>query len=220
MILATECLAEKALDGASVRQALTATGLDKVLLVASKESVAAGLMGLPAVAVYSDWETRSRGIAAAQQAGSERLVLRLPDDWSVGSACRALFDLAREAPGLGLAVVTPEAGELAELQNLALVFEDLSSNRPGYWHQPSVLHRRGESDVDWLDQLGRHMVGLSLDDVAGGQGGLPPGTGELDFAVLAELTGRSLEATLHTDPLPDVAMLKLAVANLKTAGFQ
>lgn len=219
MILATGCLAEKALNGASVRGALAATGLDKALLVASDGAVAAELTGLPAVAVRTDWETRSRGIAAARLSGSATLVLALPRAWSVEEAARELFDLARQVPGLELAVLTPEAGELAEVQNLALVFDDLVSQGLGYWHRPSLLLCRDQRDVDWLDRLGRYIVGVSLDDVLDGRGGLPPGVGDLDLVLLAELTGRSLEVTLDIDPLPDIGLLKLAVDSLKSAGF-
>ena len=219
MILATGCLAEKALDGASVRSALTATGLDKALLVAKDGANPSDLKGLPAVAVSVEWEARRRGIAAAQESGCTTVVLQLPQDWSVEAAARGLFDLSRQVPGLELAVATPQTGELSQVQNLGLLFDDLISQRLGYWHRPSVLLIREQRDVEWLDRLGRYIVGVSVDDVLGGQGGLPPGTGELDLPLLAELTGRTLEVTLDTDPLPDVGLLKLAVDSLKTAGF-
>ncbi len=219
MILATGCLADRALDGASVRSALATTGLDKALLVAHDGAVPSELKGLPAVAVSVSWEARRRGIAAAQQSGCTAVVLSLPSEWSLEEAAPELFGLSRQASGLNLAVTTPESGELSRVQNLGLLLDDLAGQRLGYWHRPSVLLRREERDVDWLDRLGRYIVGVSLDDVLAGQGGLPPGTGELDLALLAELTGRTLEVTLDTDPLPDVGLLKLAVDSLKTAGF-
>ncbi|MFT7464616.1 MAG: hypothetical protein ACI9EF_002972 [Pseudohongiellaceae bacterium] len=219
MILATGCLADKALNGASVRAALEATGLDKTLLAANDGAVPSELKGLPAVAVSVDWAGRSRGIAAAQASGSGTILLSLPEGWGIEEAARELFDLGRQVPGLELAVVTPEAGDLAEVHNLGLLMADLANQRLGYWHRPSVILRREQRDVDWLDVLGRFIVGVSLDDVLSGHGGLPPGTGELDLPLLAELTGKTLEATLDTDPLPDVGLLKLAVDSLKTAGF-
>jgi len=84
---------------------------------------------------------------------------------------------------------------------------------------PSRTHLAGVDDVAWFERVGSRLMGLSLDDVMAGAGGLPPGLGELDLPRLAELTGRSVEATLDPDPVPDPALLKSAVNSLTAAGF-
>ena len=59
---------------------------------------------------------------------------------------------------------------------------ELASVRVGYWHRPSRAHLLGHGDTPWLDALGRRLVGMSIDDVADGQPGAPPGLGLLRLA--------------------------------------
>ena len=40
-----------------------------------------------------------------------------------------------------------------------------------------------------------------------------------DFAKLSELTTRSLDVVLDTEPVPDVALLRVAVETLRGLGF-
>src|SRR5262249_62411761 len=83
---------------------------------------------------------------------------------------------------------------------LALVLEDLASLSPGYWHRPSRAALLGHGDAAWLDGLGRWLGGMSLDDVADGQSGLPPGLGTLDFDALAEWRGAGGGGALAVGP--------------------
>jgi len=221
VILGTACLGARSLDGPAITAALQALGLDSVLLVTGDDGAApADLRGLPARAVRTSWERLPVALAAARATRAGRLVVELPPDADADRACRALFDLARGQPGLALAVLTPRAGALADPAAMQLVLEDLAAHEVGYWHVPSRSHRLGRSDVAWFDALGRHAVGLSLDDVLGDDDGLPPGTGELDLAPVAELGGRSLLVALDTGPLPDVGLLVVAVRALHRAGFR
>jgi hypothetical protein len=220
MILGTGCLGAAALDGPAIYSALERLKLDTALLTASEGTEGVGLAGVPGVGVRCEWAHRRRGIAAASAVRSERLVLDLPDDMELEPACRALFELSRSVPGLGLAVITPAGGPLADVETLGLLFEDQAARGVGWWHVPSRTALAGQDDTSWFEGLGRHLVGLSLDDVSDGAAGLPPGIGQLDLPRLAELTGRSVEATLDTDPLPDPALLVSAVDTLLAAGFR
>ena len=221
MILGSACLGARALDGSAIAAALQGLGLDSVLLVTQAEASAPnGLAALPVRGVRTAWEQLTRGIEVARAASCRRLIVELPEEAEVDGACRALFDLQRSEPGLSLAVLTPRAGPLAAPAALQLVLEDLVAQSVAYWHVPSRSHRLGLADAAWFDLLGRHTVGLSLDDVLGEDDGLPPGTGELDLAPVAELGARSLLVALDTAPLPDVSFLAVALRDLQLVGFQ
>jgi len=221
MILGTGCLGPHALDGPSIPTALAATGLARVLLVAQEGAEPAGLAGAPASAVRAAWAQRETALTAARASRCPRVVLELPADAELEPACRALHAFGRSEAGLVLAVATPTEGPLADPPALGLLLEDLSSQRTGYWHRPSaVALGPGErTDTDWIDALGRHLVGMSLDDVADGEAGMPPGLGSLDFAALAEHAGSSVDVALDVAPVQDVALLRFTIDQLRQAGF-
>ncbi len=224
MILATGCLGPARLDGLAIRDALQAVGLDEVLLVVGDIEHSApnpaALDGLKASAVRASLAALDTGLALAARTRSPRLVIELPADLDLPDACRTLHALGRRTPGLALAVATPEQGPLAGLENLRLLFEDLNASGLGYWHVPSRVHRAGVRDATWLDGVGRWLVGASLDDLAGDERGLPPGLGEVDFSAVAANLPRGLPSALDVSPVPDVAMLRMALDVLSTVGLR
>jgi len=219
ILLGTACLGESALEGEAVRRALGTLGLDQALLVAFPGAVAADLRDLPVAGVRTDAERLGTAIDVARVVNAPRIVLDLPEDAELESTCRQLFALTRNHPGLGLALLTPAAGTLAAPAALELVLDDLAGQGVGYWHRPSRVHGRPDGDVAWLDTLGRRLVGMSLDDVAHGEAGLPPGTGEVDLTRAAELSGRGTEIALDVDPVPGVALMRVALEHLRAVGF-
>jgi hypothetical protein len=219
MILGSGCLGVRALDGGAIAEALAATGLRRVLLVARPGARPAGLAGLPASGVRVGWNERSGGCDLARAARASRLVLEPSATLELEDACRELHALGRAHTGLALAVTPAPAGPLAEPESLRLLLEDLASMRAGYWHRPARAHRLGRPDSDWLQPLSRWLVGLSLDDVTGSEEGLPPGLGRLDFRAVAGWSGRSLDVVIDVEPLADVRLLRFAVDALAAAGF-
>jgi len=219
VILGTGCLGPRALDGPSILAALGATGLSHVLLVAQEGAEAGGLSGAPASGVRAAWAQRAAGLSAARASRCPRIVIELPADAELETACRALHAFGRSEAGLELAVATPTEGPLADPSALALLLDDLSSQRAGYWHRPAAVALLAGADSDWIDPLGRHLVGMSLDDLADGEAGLPPGLGSLDFSALAEHAGSSVEIALDVDPVQDVALLRFTIDQLRQAGF-
>jgi len=219
VILGSGCLGVRALDGGAIAEALAATGLRRVLLVARPGARPAGLAGLPASGVRVGWNERSGGCDLARAARASRLVLEPSATLELEDACRELHALGRAHAGLALAVTPAPAGPLAEPESLRLLLEDLASMRAGYWHRPARAHRLGRPDSDWLQPLSRWLVGLSLDDVTGSEEGLPPGLGRLDFRAIAGWSGRSLDVVIDVEPLADVRLLRFAVDALAAAGF-
>ncbi len=220
MILGTGCLGDLALDGDAIRAALAAVRLDQVLLVAAPGTQARSLSGLSAPAVRVGWDDVNHGVSVAAAAGSRTLVVSLPDDADLDDACRGIHSLSRSTPGLTIAVLTPSTGPLAVPRTLRLLFEDLAALEVRYWHRPSLAFLAGEAPVEtWLDELSRWLSGISLDDVADGEAGLPPGLGQLDLRQLAALSARAIPVALDVDPIPDVALLRMTIDTLITAGF-
>ena len=219
MILGSGCLGVRALDGGAIAEALAATGLRRVLLVARPGARPAGLAGLPASGVRVGWNERSGGCELARAARASRLVLEPSATLELEDACRELHALGRAHAGLALAVTPAPAGPLAEPESLRLLLEDLASMRAGYWHRPARAHRLGRPDSDWLQPLSRWLVGLSLDDVTGSEEGLPPGLGRLDFRAVADWNARALDVAIDVEPLADVRLLRFAVDALAAAGF-
>ena len=219
MILGTGCLGERALEGPAIRAALAATGLQRVLLV-SDGARPADLRGVPAAGVRCAWDKAEQGASLAQAVRAARLVLELPDQLGPQAASRALHACARGHAGLSLAVATPGAGPLAQPATCAELLADLAAVRVGYWHRPSRAHLLGHGDAPWIDALSRRMVGMSLDDVADGQPGAPPGLGGMDFKVAAASAGSALDVALDVAPLPDAALLRFACEHLRQVGFR
>jgi hypothetical protein len=218
MILGTGCLGERALDGAAVREALATTGLQRALLVVRPGCRPSALGGLSIAAVRAAWEELPVALAAARAARAERLIVELPRLMGLERACRELHELARRNQGLPLAVATPAAGPLADPEPVRDLLDDLAGLPLGYWHRPSTVFLSGQSDVVWLERTRPYLQGMSLDDAADGEAGLPPGLGKLDFGLLAELRSPGLLLALDVDPLPDVALLRLTLDQLRETG--
>jgi len=227
LILGTGALGASALDGAAIRRALETLGLSEVLAVVSENATPRDLAGLRAEAVRGSLEQLDALLAVARTTRAPRLILELPSDLDLEDACRGLFGVARRTPALELAVITPHSGPLAAPESLGLLFEDLTSQRIRYWHRPAAAALVGTSDGtpdgppgdEWLNVLDRHLVGMSLDDVAGTEAGLPPGTGEIDFAALASWTSGKLDLALDVHAVPDVGLLSMALALLNSVGL-
>jgi hypothetical protein len=228
LILGTACLGERALDPEAVRAALPATGLSRLLLVvpegvstpgAAGLAGLAGLRGAPVVAVRVGWSDLGAGLQVAAASRASHLVIELPRLLGLERACRELHALGHKAPGLPWSVATPDAGPLAEPRQLALLLEDLSAQRPGYWHRPSRAHLLGHGDVGWLEACGRFLTGASLDDVVDGRPGAPPGLGAVDFRRCAELLPASALLALDVDAVADPRLLRFTCEKLRADGF-
>lgn len=115
----------------------------------------------------------------------ERLV---PDHLEALS--RSIFEIARAAESLSLAVVTPDSplGVCLPSEMDGLLTDDPKRQRH-YWHSTGsaqCLERMGVVPAEaWLERFGGKLVGVFLSDTIGGQGGQLPGLGEVDFKRVA-----------------------------------
>jgi hypothetical protein len=100
---------------------------------------------------------------------------------------------------------------LGEPDALAAVFEDLPRRRLAYWHDAPIAALRtqllGGDQGEWLERLSNYMVGITLGDTSEGRLYLCPGSGGVDYPLLASYKVR------HGRPMPAVLELATEVAS-------
>ncbi len=122
--------------------------------------------------------------------------------------CRAVFELARANPDFTFCLTQSRSVlAVASVEALQMVFEDLGGVRLGYWHDAAIAARReqvlGEPQGAWLEAFADRCVGCSLGDARQEGLYLPPGSGAVDYPLLASYlkpAGRSAVACLELDP--------------------
>ncbi|MBL9078133.1 MAG: hypothetical protein JNL08_11550 [Planctomycetes bacterium] len=122
--------------------------------------------------------------------------------------CRNLFALSRALPEHRFCL---SAGRsllaVADRATLQDIFEDLGSLPLGYWHDAAVCARRqellGEAQGEWLEAFGNRCMGIGLGDSSGEGLYQPPGSGGVDYALLASYVrrpGTPTPVVLELDP--------------------
>lgn len=115
--------------------------------------------------------------------------------------CRSLHALLSEFPQTRLAL---EPGhhldDLLSFEAVGWVLDDLRSKGLGYWHDVGFVHDRGRLGLPgqgaWLDAYAERMLGVHLVDATDEEKGLPPGTGRIDFKLIAEYVPRTAARVL------------------------
>jgi sugar phosphate isomerase/epimerase len=147
-----------------------------------------------------DWtEARAQALLARRKVGRNGAVDR---------ACRALFHICRTFPDFQFCLTAGRSlRAVADLAGLRDIFEDLASLRLGYWHDAAVCARRqqvlGEAQGEWLETFGNRCSGFGLGDASPDGLYLPPGSGGVDYGLLASYVRRSGAPTpvvLDLDP--------------------
>jgi sugar phosphate isomerase/epimerase len=133
--------------------------------------------------------------------------------------CRALFELIKSFPDIDFCLTQSRSVRaLLDVEALRLVVEDLSSRRFGYWHDAALCARRqqvlGEAQGEWLEAFGNRLRGMSLGDASEEGLYLPPGSGGVDYALLASYVPRT------GGPLPVVLELDASVPPGELAGMR
>ena len=93
----------------------------------------------------------------------------------------------------------------------------------GYWHDTGTLHLRERAGLatqgQWLDAYAPRLVGLHLQDAAGAESQMPPGSGEVDFRLLADYLPPGAERVLELNPRHGRGEVLAAVQFLVDKGF-
>jgi sugar phosphate isomerase/epimerase len=122
--------------------------------------------------------------------------------------CRAIFAVARAFPDIQFCLTTGRSlRAVADRDSLGDLFEDLHQLNLGYWHDAAVCARReqilGEPQGEWLEMFGNRLWGMSLGDASADGLYLPPGSGGVDYGLLASYVRKSGAPTpvvLELDP--------------------
>jgi len=133
--------------------------------------------------------------------------------------CRELFGICRAFPDFRFCLTTGRSlRAVADLAGLQDIFEDLGSLRLGYWHDAAVCARRqqvlGEAQGEWLETFSNRFAGFSLGDASPEGLYRPPGSGGVDYGLLASYVRRS------GAPTPAVLDLDPAVAPSELSGIR
>ena len=140
-------------------------------------------------------------------------------------ACRILHTALRDAPGVGIALLTPsQPGDFGRPDELAAIFEDLGPKRRlAYWHDAGRAHVLAEQGVapvsEWLSRHGARCVGVDACDATGAIGGLPAGAGEVDFVELRAAVAASVPFVARVEPFAGPGPLLAAVNCLRDLGL-
>lgn len=138
--------------------------------------------------------------------------------------CRSLHALLNEFPDTKLAIESgPSFMELFNFESVGWVLDDLATRSLGYWHDTGRIQLRERAGLQtqgqWLDAYAPRVVGMHLQDAAEGTAELPPGSGEVDFKLVAGYLPRDAERVLDINPRHGRAEILAAVQFLADHGF-
>jgi len=118
---------------------------------------------------------------------------------------RRIAAIRKLAPGLSISlrVLASPAG-LLSLHTLEMVLEEARRYEIGYWHDVGATATRqlagGEEAASWLDRVASRCLGATLEDCHQGLGGQPPGTGVVDWQLVAEYLPSAAVKALRLAP--------------------
>jgi hypothetical protein len=138
--------------------------------------------------------------------------------------CRSLHQVLAEFPQTKIAL---EPGmhidDLLSFEAMGWVLDDLEKRGLAYWHDVGRIHARQRLGLPgqgaWLEAFAPRMLGIHLQDAAEHDIQMPPGTGEVDFRLIAEYTPSTALKVLEVDPTHGRTEILGAVQFLTDKGF-
>jgi sugar phosphate isomerase/epimerase len=167
----------------------------------------------------------ARGRSPAPEAVQEiEKLLDRHEEEALDRTCRSLFEICRRHPEIRFCLEPAGAfHEIPRSRHLPLLWSDLRAPNLAYWHDPvrcRSLERLGfDREEAWLDATENRLAGISLHDARGGETGLPPGAGEIDFRRLAFYAPGCDWLSLEIRPSWDAATTEEAVRFLRGRGI-
>jgi sugar phosphate isomerase/epimerase len=138
--------------------------------------------------------------------------------------CRSLHTLMSEFPDIKLAI-EPGGGfvDLLQFQAVGWTLDDLEKKGLAYWHDTGGIHQ-GErvglpAQGEWLQRYASRMVGVHLQDSADTTVAMPPGTGEVDFKLVAGYLPKTAERVVEINSRHGRAEILAAVGFLVGIGI-
>lgn len=138
--------------------------------------------------------------------------------------CRSLHTLRTELPETLLAIEPGQHfNDLLNFEAMQWALDDLAGQHVGYWHDTGRIHERGLAGLPgqgaWLDAFSSRMLGCHLQDASAEEAEMPPGTGEVDFKLVAEYVPTGASRVLEMHPRHGRGQILAAVSFLLGAGL-
>ena len=138
--------------------------------------------------------------------------------------CRSLHTLSAEFPETRLALAPGEhLDDLLGFEPMGWVLDDLAKQGLGYWHDVGHIHTLERAGLPpqgrWLDRFAPRMLGIHLRDAADGEAEMPPGTGEVDFRLIAGYVPADASRVLDVNPRHGRAEILASVQFLQSHGI-
>ncbi|MEN8149047.1 MAG: TIM barrel protein [Planctomycetota bacterium] len=190
-----------------------------------RRSVAAVLAAVPAAAVVQAEAivVRFGEMELAGESPDPEVRRATRDRW-LDAAARSLFDLTRACPDVTFAVRTPGTWRgLPDPDEMEMLFDDAGDARVGYAHDVAAADRLGAAGLAdpaaWLARHGPRAVRVVLSDRIGDLDRLPPGGGEVDWAVVAAGVAASMSPVLEVGANHSPAEIVRAAEFLRDRGI-
>lgn len=142
----------------------------------------------------------------------------------VDHLCRSIHQLQTEFPETKLAIETGEHFvDLLNFETVGWVLDDLGRHGLTYWHDTGRIQMRERAGLPsqgrWLEAYAPRMVGVHLQDSADATAEMPPGTGQVDFKLVAGYVPRTAERVVEINPRHGRGEILAAVQFLVDHGF-
>ncbi len=138
--------------------------------------------------------------------------------------CRSMHALHSEFPETRIAIEPGEQlTDLLHFEAVGWVLSDLARHDLGYWHHVGRVHTRERAGLppqgQWLEAYADHMVGIHLMDAAEEETRMPPGSGEVDFALVNDYLPDGVSRVVEVKPRHGRAEILLSVRFLVDQGL-
>lgn len=138
--------------------------------------------------------------------------------------CRSIHTLIQEHPEVRIALEPgPHFNEVLNFEAMGWVLDDLAKQGVTYWHDTGTIHQRELAGLHgqgaWLDAFAGRLSGVHLQDATKDEVLMPPGTGEVDFRLVAEYLSSEAERVLELNPRHGRTEILGAVQYLADRGF-
>ncbi|MBC7106631.1 MAG: sugar phosphate isomerase/epimerase [Firmicutes bacterium] len=138
----------------------------------------------------------------------------------------ALDRILRAAERLGVVVGVENRYHYHEIpapEEIGLILREFRGAPVGYWHDTGHAHHwevmGWARQEDFLQAYGGHLVGMHLHDARGREDHLAPGTGEVDFALVARHLRDGVLRVTEVHAKSDLEAYRSGLALLRRLGF-
>ncbi|MCR4439210.1 MAG: TIM barrel protein [bacterium] len=113
--------------------------------------------------------------------------------------------------------------QIPDLEEVGIILNEFRGGNIGYWHDCGHAHVQACLRVTpheaWLEREGAHLLGVHLHDARGLEDHQAPGTGEIDFDLVAKYLRADTVRVIEVHPTTTVTEIQGAIALLQSKGI-